>query len=257
MPAAPRPPKDTSGDNRPAAQASQPRQKGKGKAQPVRFVEGDPQVFDTFTSAEYERPLEPGADHADLRALFFHNQQALEAEQQREAEDYCETRRMRNFYVSKARGASFGFKLAPIPRDMSLGYLFLEGSAVVDIEVDGPVGQTTEIRSGDRLVKVNGQWVLTNQHANYLLFDLLRRARALDLTICRGEPLPPAMDLRALSDKDLEQAALDHLGLRADLAQHTHTRKQLEALVRRRFTASTNAALSNLAANQGEDDEDC
>eukprot|EP00045_Choanoeca_perplexa_P015042 m.181692 g.181692 ORF g.181692 m.181692 type:complete len:931 (+) comp16874_c0_seq5:77-2869(+) len=214
-----------------------------------------PSEHDMLTKAEYVRPLDPGSDHSDLRSLFFHNQQVLEQEQQREAEDYCEMRRMRNHYITKQRGGSFGFKIKPIEKDLSLGYLFLEGVAIVEIDPEGPL-KGSALQEGDRLVKVNGQWVLNHQHAEYLLFDLLRRARALDLTITRDEPLPGGVDLNTITDQELQELALEHAGVRADLEQGTHTRDKLTALVRRRFGASSTAALSNLQGQGSEEDDD-
>eukprot|EP00730_Choanoeca_flexa_P006410 TRINITY_DN12147_c1_g8_i1.p1 TRINITY_DN12147_c1_g8~~TRINITY_DN12147_c1_g8_i1.p1 ORF type:complete len:966 (+),score=250.17 TRINITY_DN12147_c1_g8_i1:21-2918(+) len=224
----------------------------------VGFVEDNPTEHETYTQSEYARPLDPGSDHSDLRSLFFHNQQVLEQEQQREAEDYCETRRMRNYYITKQRAGGFGFKIEAMPKDLSLGYLFLEGVAIVDIDASGPLGKSG-IVSGDRLVKVNGQWVLNHQHAEYLLFDLLRRARALDLTVCRGdEPLPAGVDLNTITDQELQELALEHAGIRADLEQGTHTRDKLTMLVRRRFGASSTAAVSNLQGqDEEEEDEEC
>jgi hypothetical protein len=190
-----------------------------------------------------------------MGCLDLHVLQVLEQEQQREAEDYCETRRMRNHYITKQRGGGFGFKVQPIVKDLSQGYLFLEGVAIVEIDAAGPL-KDSGVREGDRLVKVNGQWVLNHQHAEYLLFDLLRRARALDLTITRDEPLPGGVDLNTITDQELQELALDHAGIRANLEQGSHTRDKLTALVRRRFGASSMAAVSNLQGQEQEDEDD-
>eukprot|EP00043_Microstomoeca_roanoka_P013085 m.127788 g.127788 ORF g.127788 m.127788 type:complete len:922 (-) comp15663_c5_seq1:148-2913(-) len=217
----------------------------------------------TWSKFDYHRPLDPGRGFSDLRALFNYNTDRMEQEQLREAEEYVETRRLYGHYiVRKKTTRPFGFKLRPIPKDLSLPFMYLEGVEIVDIDPTGPLAEHGGVKEGDRLVKVNGQWVLNHQHAEYLVFEVLRRAKALDLTITRNEPLAPSFDLNSKSDEELLDLAFEHGGYRVAIAEGQCSRDDVLLMIRKRLAASTTPALSNLDAKassdtQDLDDEEC
>lgn len=230
----------------------------------VQFTSAEPEAGETYAAGEYERKLDPGEGFSDLRQLFDYNNQVMEDEQQKEAESYAEHRRMHTYTVRRTPNqADFGIKVKPIPRDVGGATLFLEGVAVSEMASDGAVAHDGSIKLGDRLVKVNGQWILNHQHADFLLYELLGRANALDLTVMRGdEPLPPVPgDFMSMKDGDLEDLALAHAGRRVKLSAGVISRGDLIKLLRSRFSASTDSEsamhMGDGGAGDDNDDEDC
>ena len=230
----------------------------------VHFNTAEPTTEETYSAKEYERKLDPGDGFSDLRQLFDHNNQVMEDEQQKEAEAFAEHRRMHTHTIRRSPNQpDFGFKIQPMLRDVTGDTLFLEGVAISDVTSGGAVARQGSIRTGDRLVKINGQWILNHQHADFLLYELLGRANALDLTIIRGdEPLPPVPgDFVSMTDDDLEELALAHAGRRVKLASGKVSRGDLIKLLRSRFAASTGhdsaMAMDGGGAGDDDDDEDC
>jgi C-terminal processing protease CtpA/Prc len=243
------------------AAATSPAKTGKRH---VQFTSAEPEVAETYAAGEYERKLDPGEGFSDLRQLFDHNNQVMEDEQQKEAELYAEQRRMHTYTVRRGPSQTdFGIKVKPLPRDVGGATLFLEGVAVSEITDGGAVARDGSIKLGDRVVKVNGQWILNHQHADFLLYELLGRANALDLTVMHGdEPLPPVPgDFMSMKDADLEDLALAHAGRRVKLSAGIVSRGDLIKLLRSRFSASTGSEsamhMGNGGAGDDDDDEDC
>lgn len=124
--------------------------------------------------------------------------------------------------------------------------------------VKGAVNLDGNIKVGDRLVKINGQWVLCLAHAQFLLYEMLATAPALDLTITRGEPKPPAWDMTKMSDADLQVAAFEHAGLRVLIHEKQGwSREQVERELHERMTLSDEVAIENLNDQSQVSDEEC
>ena len=257
--------KTSSYDGSADSKSKKSKKKGRAKKTSVSFREDKPTVHETYSKFDYHRPLDPGHGFSDLRSLFNYNTDRMEQEQLREAEAYVDSRRLYGHYVVRAKSTKpFGFKLRPITKDLNEPYLFLEGVEIVDIARDGAVAQHGGIKEGDRLVKVNGQWVLNHQHAEYLVFEVLRRAKALDLTVTRGEPLAPSFDLSSKTDEELLDLAFEHGGYRVAIGEGQCTRDEVVLMIRKRLatTGSNNPALSNLyrtasTTSRTHSDEEC
>lgn len=203
----------------------------------VKFSSQNPKVLETYSKSDYTRPLDPGKGFSDLRALFNFNTDKMEQEQTHEAEAYIEHRRMYGHYILRNNTSHpIGFKLRAIPKDLSQRYIYLEGVEIYDIDPKSPAGKHGGILEGDRLVKVNGQWILNHQHAEYLIFDVLRRAKAFDLTVTRDEPLAPIFDLSDKSDDELLDLAFEHGGYRVAIGAGQCTREQVQRMIQKRLS---------------------
>ena len=194
---------------------------------------------DTYTKAEYDRPLDPGEGFTSLRDLFGYNNDAMEEDQQEEVEASIADYRLRGFYIKKGNHAKYGMLIEGGPKRLDEGQLLSEDVFVKKLQTTGAIAADDNIMIGDRLIKINGQWVLCLEHAQYLLYEMLGKAPALDLTVCRKEEKPLAWDMTKMSDSELQEAAFTHAGLRVLIHEKKGwSREQVERVLHTRMKLS-------------------
>ena len=215
---------------------------GKPESRRVSFVEERNTEHTTYGASEYRRRLDATTEgFNDLRELVSHNQGQLEEEQKAEVELSVSALRLRAFYVLKATHPAFGFTMRGVPK-VEMDDCMLSEAVIIDT-VDPALALAADgnVHQGDRIVKINGQWVVSLQHATYLM-EIINTHPALDITICRSEPLPPLMDLDSRTDEELQEIAFAHSGLRilVDAAEGWSREQTIKALTLR-FAPATAA----------------
>lgn len=149
---------------------------------------------------------------------------------------------MRAFYLERKDANTFGFKVKGMPKRTEDEQLLSEDVVIDSVSPDGAMAIDGNLRAGDRIIKVNGQWILCLAHAEYLIEEMLGDAPALDITVARGEPLPPMIDIASLSDRQLEAAAFEHSGLRVLVhPKQGWSREQVVAALEARFAKAEGA----------------
>eukprot|EP00050_Salpingoeca_kvevrii_P000640 m.152673 g.152673 ORF g.152673 m.152673 type:complete len:1261 (-) comp10168_c1_seq3:296-4078(-) len=196
--------------------------------------------YETWAKEEYDRVLDVG-EHENLAALFHANNDAMEQEQEQEVRDLVAESRIWGFWLSKGDEPRFGMELEAIPRsDRSLPLVFCEGVVISKLEPDSPAARDGRFRVGDRIVKINNDWITCLSQANFLLHDIAEQGPAVDLAITRNEELPPAPDFDEMTDTQIEGLAFEHLGMRIHIDPDNGgwSRKQAMTLILPRFAES-------------------
>eukprot|EP00051_Salpingoeca_urceolata_P014335 m.182151 g.182151 ORF g.182151 m.182151 type:complete len:299 (-) comp18056_c5_seq1:36-932(-) len=210
-----------------------PRQTGR-----VVVTDADPEELDTWTKAEYDRQLSPPPGCQSLRALFRRNNVLMENEQEKEVEQSVASVRLHGVRIVRGKHDGYGVELEKIP-DQHEYAPDLMYSELVRISAlnDGAVKASGELQCGDRVVKINGQFILCRSHAVYVLEACANDAE-MEFVVTRHEELPPAPPgLEDLDDATLETMAFHHAGttLKIDQDAGGWSRRQVLDLLKGRF----------------------
>ena len=206
----------------------------------LRFSEEPPSQGETYHKEDYERALDPGEGLSHLGELFQKNNADMSAEQEQEVKDSVKDVRLRGYYIERGDADDLGIEISHIPRGMpgSPDFSFSEVVIIKGLTANGAAARDGRLHVNDRIVIINTQWILCLSHANFLL-GALRDAPAIDITISRDEPLPPAPSFADYSDTELEAAAYEHAGLRVRIGPASEaicwTRDQVVGAISDRF----------------------
>ena len=214
----------------------------------VSISDQPPEQEETYSKDEYDRPLDPGDGHENLASLFAQNNALMSQEQEQEVKASVDAYRIRGFYIELNQRQEYGLTIEKVSRTdaRSPPFTFSEAVLVSGISSDGAVQADGRVKVGDRIVIINGQWILCYSHAKYLL-DALKDAPAIDMTITRNEPLPDQPNLHAMDDREMEDAVFEHYGLRLriDDSEMGWQRAQVMDVLVPRFKAGSAPATSS------------
>ena len=191
--------------------------------------------------------------HTSAPSLFFPSLQAVEAEA------LSDNERLRSAMVQKEEGSDWGVDVGPGPKPH--GVYFAEPVVVRGIEPGGPLGKSNTVRVGDRIAKINGDWILCGPHAGFMLSQT-EEGVWMDITYAREEPLPPTPCFAAADNATLAAMLLSEAGVRVQGVDDAKAEEGEEGFVPREYAIEqlrprfTGPEPDAPAAAGGGDDDD-